>query len=158
MREVVYPVIYRKSDWCTRTGFYAFKTLKSSSGTEPGSIALDCSTDCKVALVRLFPWLSLSINRAHWDFLSSWKAVLSEAKSLPWEGNTCQLVCHFSHRKCTSTSCFLREKETTAGLRQSCLSRWWWAGGGGNLTAPATTRRGFSWRSTWLISAGLFLQ
>lgn len=129
-------------------GFYAFNISKLCSRAQPGSMALDCSTDCKVPPVGLFPRCSPSINHAHRGFLSSQKAAITEAKSLHQEGNTRWFLCNFSQRKSGRASCFLREREATAGVRQRCLSRQRWAGGGGNLTAPLAARRDFSWRST----------
>lgn len=124
-------------------GFYAFKISKLSSRVEPGSIALDCSTDCKVPPIGLFPRLSPSINCTRRRFLSSRKAAISEAKSLHREGNARWFMCLFSQRKHARAGSLLRETETTAGLRQCCLSRQRWAGGGGNLTAPHCCQKGF---------------
>lgn len=55
--------------------------------------------------------------------------------------------------KCVGASCLLRETKTRGSLSQRCLSRT-----SGKLTVLVSARRDFSWRSMWLISAGLFLQ
>lgn len=118
--------------------FFCFQISKLSSRVDPGSIAHDCSTP-----KHLWPGcLPESPSNNHRGFSSSqkngvWgKITASGEKFLPIS------VC-FGQRKHAATNCAPRE--TTAGLRQSCLTGQRCAGGVGPSQLPLLPG-GISWR------------
>lgn len=114
------------------------------------------SVGYKILLVGLFYlWLSPCINHMCNGFPSSWKAALMSDR----QENHCRGremlpgTCVNLPMKMCQSQLGLWETKTRGSLSQRCLPR-----RSGNLSVLVSARRDFSWRSMWLISAGLFLQ